>query len=53
LALACQDASGATWLSYNDPEWLAKRHGLSGRPETPIGNLTAALDSVAKVAAAG
>jgi len=51
-ALVWKDAAGDTWLSYNDPAWLAKRHGLSGT-EAPIGNLTAALDAVAKVAAAG
>ena len=50
--LVWQDASGDTWLSYNDPAWLAKRHGLSGA-ETPVGNMTAALDAVAKAAAAG
>ena len=27
-ALVWQDASGDTWLSYNDPAWLAQRHGL-------------------------
>ncbi|HEY3786425.1 MAG TPA: DUF302 domain-containing protein [Steroidobacteraceae bacterium] len=32
-ALAWEDASGGTWLSYNDPAWLASRHGLdSGVP---------------------
>lgn len=51
-ALVWQDPSGDTWLSYNDPAWLTKRHGLSGT-EAPIGNLTAALDAVAKAAAAG
>ena len=25
-ALVWQDAAGKTWLSYNDPAWLAKRH---------------------------
>jgi uncharacterized protein (DUF302 family) len=50
-ALVWQDASGDTWLSYNDPAWLAKRHGLGA--EAPIRNLTAALDAVAKAAAAG
>src|SRR5260370_29856451 len=25
--LVLEDNSGATWLSYNDPSWLAKRHG--------------------------
>jgi uncharacterized protein (DUF302 family) len=51
-ALVWQDASGDTWLSYNDPEWLAKRHELDGS-EAPIGSLTAALDAVAKAATAG
>ena len=27
-ALVWQEASGDTWLSYNDPAWLARRHGL-------------------------
>jgi len=27
--LVHQDAEGKTWLSYNDPVWLAKRHGLA------------------------
>ncbi len=27
-ALAWQDATGAVWLSYNDPEYLKKRFGL-------------------------
>jgi uncharacterized protein (DUF302 family) len=48
-ALVWQDASGETWLSYNDPAWLAQRHGLSGA-ETAIGNLTAALNALAKEA---
>ena len=51
-ALVWQDESGKTWLSYNDPAWLAHRHGLSGT-EAPIGAMTAALDAVAKAATAG
>ena len=49
-ALVWQDASGNTWLSYNDPAWLAKRHGLSGATEAAVGLMTAALDTVAKTA---
>ena len=51
-ALVWRDASGDTWLSYNDPAWLAKRHGLSGT-EAPIGNLKAALDAVGQAATVG
>jgi len=47
-ALAWQDASGVTWLSYNDPAWLAQRHGLAGEISTTIGNLSAALAAVMK-----
>lgn len=32
-ALVWQDAGGKTWLSYNEPAWLAKRHGIAeGEP---------------------
>jgi uncharacterized protein (DUF302 family) len=51
-ALVWQDASGDTWLSYNDPAWLAARHGLNGA-EAPIANLTAALKAVADIATTG
>ncbi|HVU38156.1 MAG TPA: DUF302 domain-containing protein, partial [Opitutales bacterium] len=27
-ALVWQDVAGKTWLSYNDPAWLAQRHGV-------------------------
>jgi len=47
-ALVWQDASGVTWLSYNDPAWLAQRHGLAGETSTTIGNLSAALAAVTK-----
>jgi len=50
-ALVWQDASGVTWVSYNDPAWLAKRHGVSGAAEAAVGNLSAALDAITKKAA--
>jgi uncharacterized protein (DUF302 family) len=52
-ALVWQDGAGDTWLSYNNPAWLAKRHGLSGETATAIGMMTAALDAVAKAATTG
>jgi uncharacterized protein (DUF302 family) len=48
-ALVWQDATGDTWLSWNDPAWLAARHGLAGA-DTVVGKLTALLDEVAKTA---
>ncbi len=50
-ALVWQDASGITWLSYNDPAWLAKRHGLGNQTDATIRAMTAALDALAKQAA--
>jgi uncharacterized protein (DUF302 family) len=49
-ALVWQDSSGDTWLSYNDPAWLAQRHGLGGETAAAISTMTAALDAVAKAA---
>jgi uncharacterized protein (DUF302 family) len=49
-ALVWQDASGDTWLSYNDPAWLAQRHELGSETESAINVMTAALNAVAKAA---
>ena len=49
-ALVWQDASGVTWLSYNDPGWLAKRHGLAHEADAAVRVLTAALDALARAA---
>jgi uncharacterized protein (DUF302 family) len=50
-ALVWQDAAGDTWLSYNDPAWLAKRHGIGAQMEPVLGNMTAVLHAVATAAA--
>jgi uncharacterized protein (DUF302 family) len=52
-ALVWQDASGHTWLSYNDPVWLAQRHRLAAGTQAALGIMTAALDAVAKAATGG
>jgi uncharacterized protein (DUF302 family) len=51
-ALVWQDASGVTWLSYNDPSWLAQRHGLGPEVAAAVNGLTAALAALAKTATA-
>lgn len=38
---------GKTWLGYNDPGWLARRHGVTGH-EQVIDALNHALAAVAK-----
>lgn len=44
-ALVWEDASSQVWLGYNDPDFLAKRHGV---PECPVvKNLSKALAGIA------
>src|ERR1700750_1761865 len=38
--LVWQDEAGTTWLSYNDPGWLAQRHGLGKDAEPTVNALT-------------
>ena len=49
-ALVWQDAAGKTWLSYNDPSWLAKRHGMGADVEPIVKAMAAALAAVATTA---
>jgi uncharacterized protein (DUF302 family) len=51
-ALVWQDSSGNTWLSYNDPNWLVKRHSLGNEAGATVKAMAAALDSIAKAATA-
>ena len=51
-ALVWQDAAGKTWLSYNDPAWLAQRHGLGQEMQAAVGAMAAALNAVARTATA-
>lgn len=43
-ALAWQDAQGSVWLSYNDPEYLKRRFGLSDNSIRPISGLSALIE---------
>ena len=49
-ALVWEDASGVTWLSYNDPSWLAKRHGLGAEVKPANSAMAATLSGIAKTA---
>lgn len=50
-ALVWQDAAGETWISYNDPEWIAKRHGLGDGLKPIIGRMQEVIAAVAQEAA--
>ena len=41
---------GTTWLSYNDPVWLAERHGIMPESADTLRQMSAALISLAEIA---
>jgi uncharacterized protein (DUF302 family) len=49
-ALVWQDASGDTWISYNDPSWIAKRYGLGHEVNATVNAMSAVLDGIARTA---
>ena len=49
--LVWQDAAGQTWLSYNDPHWLAKRHGIDGAAAAAVNGLAGVLAGLVQAAA--
>src|SRR5271163_1154872 len=46
-ALVYEDASGKVWLAYNDPHWLAGRHGLATTKAQTLDAMAGALNAVA------
>jgi uncharacterized protein (DUF302 family) len=52
-ALAWADAHGQTWLSYNDPAWIAARHGPGAAVAGPVQAMQGALAKLAAAAAGG
>ncbi|HEY3916976.1 MAG TPA: DUF302 domain-containing protein [Stellaceae bacterium] len=50
-ALAWEDAGGKVWLAYNDPGWLAARHGIGATSAAITSAMAAALAAFAKHAA--
>jgi uncharacterized protein (DUF302 family) len=49
--LVWEDVDGSTWLSYNDPSWVAKRHSLGPDVEATIKTMTGVLHAVSTAAA--
>jgi len=47
-ALVWQDATGKTWLSYNDPRWLAQRHGLGTDANPTVDAMVTGLRALTK-----
>ncbi len=51
-ALAYEDGDGRVWLAYNDPAYLAQRHGITGRTKVR-GKIAGALETMMTKAAQG
>jgi uncharacterized protein (DUF302 family) len=49
-ALVWEDDAGKTWLAYNDPTWLATRHGAEVAADRILAAMTETLAAVAKAA---
>ncbi len=45
-ALAHEDESGQVWLSYNQPDWLAERHGVGPEAAASVTAMAGALAAV-------
>lgn len=50
-ALAWRDDQGEVWLAYNDPVYIAHRHGIDDRSEI-INKISGALDKLTQAAVA-
>ena len=48
-ALVFEDAGGKTWIAWNDPQWLAVRHGI-GADEPILAMMTSALAAIVQEA---
>jgi len=48
-ALAWEDENGKVWLSYNDPAYITKRHGINDRKNIE-NKMTGALNKLTNVA---
>jgi uncharacterized protein (DUF302 family) len=51
-ALIWDDEAGATWLTYDDPQWIAERHGLGAGAGPVVGAMSAGMDKLAGAATA-
>jgi uncharacterized protein (DUF302 family) len=50
-ALVYEDAAGKVWLTYNDPNWIAQRHGVGAAVVANVQALGKGLDAFARHAA--
>ena len=49
-ALVWEDEEGKTWLTYNDTNWIAERHGLSKNSDAIVKAIADGMAAVANIA---
>ena len=49
-ALVWEDADDKAWLTYNDPAWIAQRHGLGAASAPAVKAMAALLGAIAQEA---
>jgi uncharacterized protein (DUF302 family) len=49
-ALVWTDQDGDTWLGWNDPAWIADRHGLGPDAQATVSAIAAGMDRLAAAA---
>ena len=49
-ALVWEDASGKTWLSYNEASWIVQRHSVANA-EQVVSKMAATLSAISRTAA--
>jgi uncharacterized protein (DUF302 family) len=47
--LVWQDTAGKTWLSYNEPSWIARRHSVANA-EQVVSKMAGALSAISRKA---
>ena len=48
--LVWQDAAGKTWISYNEPAWIAQRHGIADA-QAVVNKMADLLSAISRKAA--
>ena len=51
--LVYEDAAGEAHVAYNEPAWLAARHGLAADGQPTVGGMTGLLEAVVGAAVGG
>ena len=49
-ALVWEDAERKTWLTYNDPDWIAQRHALGTGSEPAVAAMATLMTAIAREA---